>query len=556
MRELHGLGASPGVAVGAAWVLAADDLSLPDRPSGDAASETNRLHAALEGVAEELAARAAAAKDPETRGVLEAIAAMAADPELRKRADGFVEKGAAAARAVVSAADGFASVLSASGNEYLAARAADVRDVGRAAARRVLGLVGPDLRAIPDGSIVVARELSPADVASLDLSRVRGFVTELGGTTSHAAIVARANGLAAVVGVDDLLAAVAAGARLAIDGSSGEVVVEPDDATAAAFAARAEAARADRERLAAAAGTGPTTTADGVRVEVAANVSGASELRVAVEQGAEAVGLLRTELAYLGRREAPSEEEQVALLRSLAELTAGRIVVRTFDFGADKPIAFLDLPAEANPALGVRGIRLARAHPDLLDAQVRAVCAAAKATGRPFAVMAPMVATVEEAAWLRERVEAAGGGIEVGAMVEVPSAVLLARELADRLDFLSIGTNDLTQYLHAADREDARLGGLQDAFDPAVLRAVQMVCEGAAGRAWVGVCGEAAGDPDWARVAVGLGVRELSMSAARIPGVRAALRATTLAACERAAAAARDASDAAEARARAAAAFR
>ncbi|MFM8943770.1 MAG: phosphoenolpyruvate--protein phosphotransferase [Actinomycetota bacterium] len=555
MRTLRGLAASPGVAIGAAWVIAPDDVALPDRPSGDAQAETSRLHAALEGVAEDLAARAATATDEETRAILEAIAAMASDPELRRRADQLIDRGTAAARAVVTAADGFASVLAASGNDYLAARAADVSDVGRAAARRILGIVGPDLRAVPDGAIVVARELSPSDVASLDLAKVRGVVTEGGGTTSHAAIVARANGLAAVVGVADVLAGLATGTQIALDGTSGEVIVDPDAATAGSFEDRADRERAERDRAAAAAGSGPATTADGVAIEVAANVAGAEELRAAVARGAQAVGLLRTELVYLDRRTPPTEAEQADLFRSLAALTPGRIVVRTFDFGADKPIPFLEVRAEANPALGVRGIRLAREHPDLLDAQVRAVCAVARETGHPFAVMAPMLSTVEEAVWFRSRVEAAGGGVEVGAMVEVPSAVLMARDLATQLDFLSIGTNDLTQYLHAADREEPRLGALQDPFDPAVLRAVGIVCDGARGRAWVGVCGEAAGDPTWAAVAVGLGVRELSMSAARIPGVRAMLRATDLPACEGAAVAAREGVDAADARGRAATAL-
>ena len=285
---------------------------------------------------------------------------------------------------------------------------------------------------------------------------------------------------------------------------------------------------------------------------MAANVGTKIELRAALAAGAEGVGLLRTELAYLDRSTPPDEAEQAGALCELVALLDGRrLVVRTFDFGADKPVPFLDVPGGPNPALGVRGIRLAQRHPDLLDTQLRAVVRAA--AGGPVAVMAPMVATLTEAEWFVERVTAAGGddaGVEVGVMVEVPSAVLIAQALARELAFLSIGTNDLTQYLHAADRQEGALAGLQDPFSPAVLAAVVTVARaGEAHGAWVGVCGEAAGDPEWALLAVGLGVRELSMGAASLDGVRAALAGRDLQACRQAAERALAASDADAARA-------
>jgi phosphoenolpyruvate-protein kinase (PTS system EI component) len=322
------------------------------------------------------------------------------------------------------------------------------------------------------------------------------------------------------------------GALLAVDGDTGDVFVEPDDATAARVAAAGFTRLALRERVRAAAGPGPSATADGHRVEVGANIRSVDELRVALAEGAEGVGLLRTELLYINRLAPPSEADQVAELAAMRALLGGRrLIVRTFDIGSDKPVPFLPARPEPNPELGLRGIRLARLHPELLDSQLAAVAAAAE--DGPVGVMAPMVANLDDVDWFTERVAKAGARpqLEVGVMVEVPSAVLLAAEIAERVDFVSIGTNDLSQYLHAADRRHPELAALNDPFDPALLRALELVGQAAEGRCWVGVCGEAAGRPAWAVVAVGLGVTELSMQAAQVPMVRAALRTVTLDEC-------------------------
>lgn len=250
--------------------------------------------------------------------------------------------------------------------------------------------------------------------------------------------------------------------------------------------------------------------------------------------GANAVGLLRTELVFLDRKEAPTEEEHAEMLGTMAALLGGgRLVIRTFDFGADKPIPFLGIDGTSDSALGVRGIRLARAQPELLEAQLRAIATIAD-SGAHVAVMAPMVATVEEVDWFVDRARKCGvvdAGAELGVMVEVPSAVFLAPELSTRLDFLSIGTNDLAQYLHAADRREGSLASLQDPFAPALLRAVSAVCEAVDDRGWVGVCGEAAADPAWALAAIGLGVTELSMGAGSLADVHAAIGAATVHDC-------------------------
>jgi phosphoenolpyruvate-protein phosphotransferase (PTS system enzyme I) len=554
MRLLTGLPASAGAGAGPAWVLDRPALHLPRGPAADPEADAAALEAALAGVAELLEARAAAVAG-EPADILRAQAAMALDPELAGRSARLVrEARVPAARAVVEVGERYARALAESGSEYLAARAADVAEVCRLAAGALLDV--PEAVAPPPGTgphVVVAEDLSPAAVAELDPERVVAVATAAGSPVSHAAIVARALGIPAAVGVPGLLAAVAPGTTVLVDGDEGTVLVDPD------AAALERAARRDAPARPAEVVTG-AVTADGHRVGLAVNVAGPAELRAAVALGAAAVGLFRTELAYLRAAAPPPEDELAAALAEMTGLLAGgRLVVRTFDFGADKLPRFLAdaRGAEANPALGVRGLRLARRHPDLLRTQLRAVARAA-AGGARLAVMAPMVATVDDADWFLAACEEAGcraAGVEVGVMVEVPAAVLCAAELAARVDFLSIGTNDLGQYLLAADRQEAALADLQDPFQPALLRAVRMVCAAAAGRAHVGVCGEAGGDPLWAALAAGAGVDELSMAAGRLDGVRAALSRQTLARCRDAMAAACEAPTAAEARRVAAAAL-
>jgi phosphotransferase system enzyme I (PtsI) len=517
--------------------------------SGDAATERAQLEAALDAVADDLAAAATRATG-EAAEILHAQAVMAQDPALRAAAAAGVASGVAAATAVVEAGDRFAAQLESSGNAYLAVRGADVRHICAGAARRLLG-VPPRERPHPEvPSVLVADDLSPADTAGLDRAVVLAIATAGGSPTSHTAIVARGLGIPAVVAVRHLLDDLAPGTEMAVDGDAGAVWMEPDPSTMERLgAARSERATA-QARLRERAGTGPVTTRDGRRVEVAANIRSTEELAVALQEGAEAVGLLRTELLYVDRCHPPTLEEQTGMLRRLRSMLGPRrLVVRTFDIGSDKPVPFLPARPERNPELGLRGLRLAIRHPDLLDIQLRAIAAVADLG--PTAVMAPMVGTVAELEWFLERVTkiTEGASLEVGVMVEIPSAVLLAGEFAERVDFLSIGTNDLTQYLMAADRRHGFLAELQDPFQPAVLRSVRTVCRQAAGRCWVGVCGEAASRPAWSLLAVGLGVRELSMQGASIAAVRAAVRSAAFPECRSAAERAVACHDRAEARA-------
>jgi phosphoenolpyruvate-protein phosphotransferase (PTS system enzyme I) len=550
MKTLKGIAASPGRHVAPAFVHRSEELVLPTARVLPVEDEAAALATALEAVAEELEQKAAAATG-DLSEVLEAQAMIARDPSLAAAAAEAVrDADQPAARAIVDAGKAYAAVLERSESEYMRARAEDVVDVSGRIARRLLGVFEGGLDAMTDRAVVVAHDLAPAQMAEMDPELVSGIVTEEGSRTSHTAIIARSLGIPAVLAVSDVVELVDDGTVIAVDGDSGEVHIDPDDAIRTLIEVQSREDVSRKERLKAIAGSGPSATSDGRRVEVAANVGSLIELRSALEEGAEAVGLLRTELLYLNRPSPPTEDEQAEILGEMGDLMGDRrIVVRTFDYGADKPVPFIDLPEETNPALGIRGIRLATTHPQLVLAQLRAL-ARAQARGGRFAVMAPMVSSVAEAEWFADRMHETGAeGVEVGVMVEVPSAILIADLLADRLDFLSIGTNDLTQYLHAADRQHGALAGMQDPFSPTLLRAVSQICQGAEGRAWVGVCGEAASEPAWSLLAVGLGVTELSVGVKSILPVKAALARASFEDCRATAERALEARDAEEARA-------
>ena len=389
-------------------------------------------------------------------------------------------------------------------------------------------LAGTPAGAATQGAgIVIADELTPGEAAGLDPADAWAVATARGGATSHAAILARALGIPAVVGLGDGLLAIPEGTQLILDGEQGTVAVEPDAGAIAEQERRRTAEAAERERLLARAAE-PGALGDGRRIEVFANVGSAEEARIAVEHGAEGVGLLRTEFLFLDRATPPDEDEQAAALSAVAEALQGRpLIVRTLDAGADKPLPFLRQPAEDNPFLGVRGIRLALAEPELLRTQLRAIARVARE--HPVKLMFPMVATLEELLAARALLDEARGDVqlEAGVMVEVPALALQANEIAPHVDFFSIGTNDLAQYTMAAERGNAALAGLLDRSLPAVLALIAHVTAAAEAHGrWVGVCGELAGDPRAAVLLAGLGVSELSMAASRIPAVKAALRET------------------------------
>jgi len=536
---LPGTPVVPGVALGpvirpsGAVQLPADEGAVvaEDRRPG----EKERFVAAATVVADRLTERAAGATGVSAE-VLATTAGLARDRGLLSAVEQRIDAGTPAAVATVQAAQQFIDLFTSLGG-LMAERVTDVRDVRDRIVAELTGQGEPGVPRPEVPSVLLAEDLAPADTAGLDPARVIGLGTRLGGTTSHTAIIARQLGLPCVVAVGGL-ADVPVGATVLLDGERGTVTVDPDLDEAHA---RVESARAAAAALA--GYRGPGRTRDGVEVKVLANVQDGAGARGAAAKHAEGVGLLRTELAFLSRAEEPSVEEQAAGYAEVLEAFPGqRVVVRTLDAGSDKPLAFATMPDEENPALGVRGLRVARRDPGLLERQLDAIAEASRRTGEQPWVMAPMVATVGEAAEFGRLVR--DRGLVPGVMIEVPSAALHAERLLGHVDFLSIGTNDLSQYTLAADRLSADLADLTDPWQPALLALVQVTAE--AGRRVgkpVGVCGEAAADPLLACVLVGLGVTSLSCAASSIAGVGARLATVDTEACRRAAEAALAADD-------------
>lgn len=545
VNTLSGVGVSPGVGFGPGYVVSRE-VPAPDpgaRHDGDAGAECARAVGALERVAAGLEWRGARAAGP-AREILGAQALMARDPGLAVEVAELVDAGATAARAVYEAFGRYRELIVGAGG-YLGERAADLDDVRDRVVAVLEGLVVPGLPShAARPYVLIARDLAPADTATLSRDVVAAFVTEQGGPTSHTAILARAMGVPAVVACPGATS-IAPGTPVLVDGASGRVSAAPSDDEVATVK---RAAAAGESVLVAA--TGPGATADGHAVPLLANIGGPRDVRDALKYGAEGIGLYRTEFLFLNRTTPPSEEEQVAAyLEVLDAFPGGRVVVRTLDAGADKPLAFLPQDEEPNPALGQRGIRLFRKYPEIVSGQLGALARAASWSSARLQVMAPMVAVAEEVAWYAAACKDAGLPA-AGAMIEIPSAALRASDLAAEADFLSIGTNDLAQYTFAADRRLGALITLQDSWQPALLDMIALAVAGAAERGRpCGVCGEAAGDPALACVLVGLGVTSLSMASPSLPAVRAALSRHTREQCLLAARAARAAHSAQEARA-------
>lgn len=515
--EFHGIGIGQGVVFGRV-------LRMPE-PLPEPLDKRSVLAPEDEGV-RVTAALAEVAADLEERGrlaggtaqdVLEAQAMMAEDPELGDAVTGLLAEGKTAERAVFEAFATFRDSLAELGG-YLAERAADLDDVCRRVIANLAGLPAPGVPDPKHPFILVARDLAPADTALLNLDKVLGLITADGGPTSHTAILAREKSITAIVGAADAVR-LADGDTVILDAAGSVVIVSPSEGQLR----EAEARIAERAALALAP-IGPGALSDGTLIPLLANLGSADGAAKAVALGAEGVGLFRTEFLFLDSTSAPTvlqQEEQYT--RMLREFPGKKVVVRALDAGSDKPLAFLNVAHEENPALGLRGLRALRASEDILREQLTALANADAATDAEVWVMAPMVATVEETEYFVGLAHELGLRT-AGVMVEVPSAALLADRILAHSDFASIGTNDLTQYTLAADRMLGTVAGLQDPWHPAVLRLVGEV--GAAGAALgkpVGICGEAAADPLLAVVLVGLGATSLSMSASALADVRATL---------------------------------
>lgn len=554
---VEGVSASPGLAIGRLHRMLAGPVVIADT-AVDLATAADRLHDALARAREQLRALAddtARRLGEADAGIFRAQAELLNDPGLITLASQKLVEGHGLAWSWNAAIEETAGQLLSVGNAVLAGRATDLRDVGH----RVLALIDPAFARptpaeVPPGTILIADDLTPTDTAGLDPERIAGLVTAQGGPTSHTAILARTLGLPAVVGAGAALARLPEDGEAIIDGSTGRLYLAPTAQDLASARAWIEGEHAKRAKAAEARAL-PAKTRDGHQVAIGANINLAEQAAFALEQGAEGVGLMRTEFLFLERGDSPSEEDQYRAYSEMSRAMGGRqLVIRALDIGGDKQVSYLDLPREENPFLGVRGARLLLRRPELLVPQLRALYRAAK-DGADISVMFPMITSAAELLSLREtcaqiRADIGAPEVPLGIMIEVPSAALMAQELAQHADFFSIGTNDLTQYTLAIDRQNPVLAPEADSLHPAVLRLIERTVAGAhAHGRWVGVCGGIAGDAFGAALLAGLGVDELSMTPRDIPAVKDALRSADLSGLKALSARALAAADAASVRA-------
>ena len=536
---IKGTGVVAGVAYAeAVWVRPRPALPTEGSIDPEQASESeyNRFLAAVDTVANRLEKRAAAAEG-QAAEVLTATAGMVKDRGWHKTVRKNIRTGRNAEFATVGATDKFVTMFEAAGG-VMAERTTDLKDVRDRVIAELRGEDEPGLPLVDGEAVLFADDLAPADTATLDTKHIKALVTELGGPTSHTAIIARQLDTPCIVAVGASLGDIESGTLVFVDGAVGTVTCGADAETSTKAVAeyRERAARVAQWR-------GPAKTKDGHSVQLLANVADGNAARIASESQAEGIGLYRTELSFLSASEEPSVEEQAKIYGKVFKaFPESKVVVRTLDAGSDKPISYATLSSEENPALGVRGLRIARDNEALLTRQLDAIAQAAEARDDKAStwVMAPMVATSTEAQWFanlcRER------GLTAGAMIEVPAAALMADKIMPHLDFVSIGTNDLTQYTMAADRLSPQLAYLTDPWQPAVLRLIQHTCiVGQANNVAVGVCGEAAADPMLACVLTGLGVNSLSAASTAVAGVGAQLAEITLEQCQQLAEVALDA---------------
>ena len=529
--ELVGVGASEGAVVGPVFVHVARELK-PERESiseDEVGAELERVEGAIEVVAEKLSATGERLRDAgneEEASIFDAHVELAQDPELSSGVEERIRNLTSSEAAVLAVGEEYAQMFAAMEDEYLAARADDVRDVTHQIAAELMGRGAEELEALEVPSVILARGLAPSDTARIPKGMALGFVTAVGSKTSHVSIMARSMGIPAVVGVGAALDRALGAETVAVDGGEGYAVANPDPNTVAEFERKQEAVAEEWSALEEFKYV-EGRTRDGRRIEVSANLGSTDEVEEALSWGAEGVGLFRTEFLFMEREELPSEDEQYEAYRKVAEAFGEKpVIVRTLDVGGDKDLPGIDQPEEENPFLGWRGIRMSLDVPELFKPQLRAILRAA-AVGN-LKLMFPMIADIEELRAAKEILEecqkeleregAEIGPVEVGMMVETPAAAVCAEELAKEVSFFSIGTNDLVQYTLAADRGNERLRRLQSADHPAVLKFIRYTCEAAEEAGiWVGVCGEAAGEPELIPKLVKFGVTELSMNTPSIP---------------------------------------
>ncbi len=543
---IKGIAAAPGKVHGPVMFWEDQILEIPRRQTVDAAHESARLDRARDQSRVEIKAL----KEKVTQGVGEEESAVfdahlmfMDDDALLEEVEHLLGDGLNAEAAWMDGVELFASQLDLIPDPTLAARAADVRDVGRRVLAHLLGVKYKAALIMHVPSIIIAKDLTPSQTAGLDRRFVLAFCTAEGGPTSHTAIISKALGIPAVVALGSAIMSAYEGEIALVNGDTGEVTLNPDEAAEQVFIRLAEEAR-NKRAVALSMALNPAITSDGKKVEVVANISGVEDARNALEKGAEGVGLFRTEFLYLEHDHLPDEEEQVRSYQEVFQIMRGRpIVVRTMDIGGDKAVSYLGIQQETNPFLGWRAIRMMNERPDVLISQFRALLRAG--LGSDLRIMLPMVSSLKEIIQARALFDQAQREleneklefvrvVEFGIMIEVPAAAILADRLAEYVDFFSIGTNDLTQYTLAVDRTNARVASLASPYDPAVLALIDRTIQAAHQHGkWVGLCGELAGDVAAVPILLGLGLDEFSMSAGSIPEVKAAIRRLSLADCTR-----------------------
>ncbi|MBO0475858.1 phosphoenolpyruvate--protein phosphotransferase [Vagococcus sp. DIV0080] len=538
-KQLKGIAVSDGIAVAKAYLLVEPDLSFEKKSIENVDQEVARLADALtQSTAELQAIRDKAAKSlgEEEAQVFDAHLMVLSDPELIGSVEGNIkDNNVNAESALKEVTDMFIGMFeSMVDNPYMQERAADIKDVTKRIMSHLVGVKLPDLSMINEEVIIVAEDLTPSDTAQLDRNFVRAFVTNIGGRTSHSAIMARSLEIPAVVGTKNITEAVSEGDILALDGSSGEVIVNPTAEEIAEFESKAKAfaeLKAEWEKLK----NAQTVTADGKHFELAANIGTPKDLEGVNGNGGEAVGLYRTEFLYMDSPDFPSEDDQFEAYKAVLEGMNGKpVVVRTMDIGGDKELPYLKFPEEMNPFLGYRAIRICLAEDAMFRTQLRALLRASVYGN--LRIMFPMIATLQEfrdakAMLLEEKAKLVSEGVEisediqVGIMIEIPAAAVIADRFAKEVDFFSIGTNDLIQYTMAADRMNERVSYLYQPYNPAILRLIKNVIDSAhAEGKWAGMCGEMAGDQTAVPLLVGLGLDEFSMSATSILRTRSLMK--------------------------------
>jgi len=546
MKQVSGVPASPGIAIGPVFLYRPIEIAIERHAITDPDAEWTRFERALDAAENQLQAVYQKAIEETGTGSAEIFRAqleMLRDPELLTLCRKEMEEHLVNIEADwLVATEHYAQILENMDNEYFKARAADVRDMSSRVLRTLAGNENLPLTGLTQPSILLATDLTPSDTISLDKSFILGLCTSIGGETSHTAILARSLGIPAVVGVGLDLMNILPESLMILDGYDGNIIINPDHNTKVFWIKEKQ----NREELRAKAillSQKPAITHDGKQVEIVANIGSLNEAKNAIGLGAEGIGLLRTEFLYLERDSLPDEDEQVRVYKEILDVFGRKpVVMRTIDIGGDKEIAYLNLAIESNPFLGVRGLRLCLSRLDLFKPQIRAVLRAAQ--GHNLKLMFPMVATLSEVREAREIVESClvelnhegkllHDQVEIGIMVEIPSAALLSEYFAAEVDFLSIGTNDLTQYTLAADRTNANLSYLSSAFSPAVLTLIaQVIKAGHHHGKWVGVCGELAAEPLAIPILLGLGLDEFSMNPPAIPIAKQIIRRLNLVECQ------------------------